>query len=48
MLFVYNYDTNAFMAQGTNRVEVEKQLQEKFPNRKFAADTDQIALLGAD
>ena len=48
MLYVYDYTTNAFMAQGTNRFEVEKQLQEKFPNRKFAADTEQIALLGAD
>jgi ribonuclease HIII len=48
MLFVYNYDTNAFMAQGTNRVEIEKQLQEKFPNKKFAAETSQIALFGAD
>jgi len=48
MLFVYDFTTNVFMAQGKARYEIEKQLQDKFPGKRFAAEPTDIALLGAD
>jgi cytochrome c-type biogenesis protein CcmH/NrfF len=36
MLFVYDKDTNQFMAQGTSKEDVEKVLVERFPGKRFA------------
>jgi hypothetical protein len=48
MLFVYDFTTHAFMAQGKNRDEVEKQLEIKFPGKRFAAEPSDLLLLGAN
>jgi len=48
MLYVYDNTTHVFMAQGKDRYEIEKQLQDKFPGKRFAAEPNEIALLGAD
>jgi len=48
MLYVYDNNTNAFMAQGKDRSEIEKQLEIKFPGKRFAAEPTDILLLGAD
>jgi Na+-transporting methylmalonyl-CoA/oxaloacetate decarboxylase gamma subunit len=36
MLFVYDKDTEQFMAQGSTREAVEKVLVERFPGKRFA------------
>jgi hypothetical protein len=36
MLFVYDKDTEQFMAQGSTREDVEKVLVERFPGKRFA------------
>ena len=48
MLYVYDNTTHVFMAQGKDRYEIEKQLQDKFPGKRFAAEPTDITLLGAD
>jgi hypothetical protein len=45
MLFAYDYDTKQFMAQGRSQRELEKQLQEKFPDKMFAAEPEDIYLM---
>ena len=45
MLYVYEYDSNTFMAQGKTKQELETQLQEKFPGKMFAATTDDIKIM---
>ena len=46
VLFVYNKDNNSFMAQGKNREEVEKALNARYPNKRFACDHDTLVKLG--
>lgn len=46
ILYVYNRDTMAFMAQGKNRDEVEAVLKERFPGQKFACAEKTLAELG--
>lgn len=48
MLYVYDNTTHNFMAQGKDRFDLEKQLQDKFPGKRFAAEPTDILLLGAD
>jgi hypothetical protein len=36
MLFVYDKETQQFMAQGTSKEDVEKVLVERFPGKRFA------------
>lgn len=36
VLYVYDKDTNQFMAQGTNQVDLEKALVKRFPGKRFA------------
>ena len=48
MLYVYDNTTHVFMAQGKDRYEIEKQLQDKFPGKRFAAEPTDILLLGAE
>lgn len=46
ILYVYNRDTMAFMAQGKNRDEVEAVLKERFPGQKFACAEKTLVELG--
>ena len=46
VLFVYNKENNSFMAQGKNREEVEKALNDRYPNKRFACDHDTLVKLG--
>ena len=45
MLFAYDYETKKFLAQGRSQQELEKQLQEKFPDKMFAAEPEDIYLM---
>jgi len=36
MLYVYDKDTNQFMAQGSTKEDVEKVLVQRFPGKRFA------------
>ena len=42
MLYVYDLETNQFMAQGKNEQELTNQLREKFPGKGFAASNEDI------
>jgi hypothetical protein len=46
MIFVYDLQTKQFMAQGRTGKEVEDELMAKFPNKKFAASTEDIIRSG--
>lgn len=43
--FVYKKETNEFMGQGTTRKELEQNLAKRFPEKKFAADKDNLRIL---
>ena len=44
--YIYNKENNDFMGQGSTREEVEKVLAERFPNKKFMADTANLKEMG--
>jgi len=44
--YIYNKETNDFMGQGLSREEVEKVLAERFPNKRFIADTSNLKEVG--
>jgi len=44
--YIYNKENNDFMGQGSTREEVEKVLAERFPNKKFMADTSNLKEMG--
>lgn len=44
--YVYNKETNTFMAQGSTRDELENILHDKFPGKKFACDEKTLTELG--
>lgn len=44
--FVYNMEDNSFMAQGTTRMELEKNLLIRFPGKKFAAKEENLIAMG--
>ena len=44
--YIYNKENNDFMGQGLTREEVEKVLAERFPNKKFMADTANLKEVG--
>jgi hypothetical protein len=46
VLYIYNKETNTFMAQGKTKQEVEKILGDKFPNKKFLADAKNLKEMG--
>ena len=48
VLYVYDSETDAFLAQGKDRQELENILRKKFPGKHFAAPSNEYALLGAD
>lgn len=46
--FVYSIPDNTFMAQGTNRKEVEENLDKRYPGKRFAATPDNLKEVGFD
>ena len=46
--FVYSIPDNTFMAQGTTREEVEKNLDKRYPGKRFAATPDNLREVGFD
>lgn len=46
--FVYSIPDNKFMAQGTNRKEVEENLDKRYPGKRFAATPDNLKEVGFD
>jgi hypothetical protein len=44
-LFVYNKNTKEFMGQGQTRHELEKNLAKRYPEKRFAADTENLRIL---
>ena len=42
MFYVYNIETNEFMAQGKTRTLVEQNLKERFPDTVFAATDENL------
>lgn len=44
--FVYSLSDSTFMAQGSTRQEVEKQLEQQFPGKKFIATHQNLIDVG--
>lgn len=42
VFFVYDKENNDFMAQGNNRKELEDALAKRFPEKRFAASTENL------
>jgi hypothetical protein len=42
MLYIYNMETNEFMAQGKTRQQLEQNLKDRFPDTKFAATAENL------
>ena len=45
VFYVYNKDTNEFMGQGNTKRELEQNLAKRFPEKKFAADKQNLRIL---
>jgi hypothetical protein len=45
-LYVFDSNTDAFMGQATNRMDLEKVLGEKFPGKRFFATSDNLKEVG--
>lgn len=45
VLFVYNKEDHNFMAQGSTAMELEKNLSERFPGKRFACSEEHMKLL---
>ena len=46
MFFVYSDEDHTFMAQGTTRKELEDNLAKRFPEKKFAAQPQNLLEVG--
>ena len=44
--YVYDSEKNQFMGQGSSRKELEKDLADKFPGKRFLADADNLKEVG--
>lgn len=44
--YIYNANTNEFLAQGDNHDDITKILNDRFPNTFFTADRDEIRKMG--
>lgn len=44
--FVYSMETDSFMAQGSSRTELEKNLSTRYPGKKFAATQENLKEVG--
>ena len=42
MIYIYNMETNEFMAQGETRNVVERNLKKRFPDTVFAATDENL------
>ena len=42
VFYIYNMETNEFMAQGDSRIIVERNLRERFPGTVFAATNENL------
>jgi len=42
MFYLYNKETDVFLAQGTNRKEIQTYLEKTYPNTSFQADMDNV------
>lgn len=42
MLYLYNKETNEFLGQGKNFVDLEKNVREKFPNKLFNVPQEEL------
>lgn len=47
VFYVYGRDNNEFMAQGSNRQELEDALKERYPGKRFACDEKTLLELGS-
>lgn len=45
IFYVYNKDTEEFMGQGSTQKELERNLAKRFPDKKFAADKENLKVL---
>ena len=46
VIYVYDKSNSQFMAQGTNRKELEDVLSQRFPGKKFAATPEELEKAG--
>ena len=46
MFFVYDVNDKKFMAQGETRKQLERNLEERFPGKKFAASHENLKEMG--
>lgn len=46
VVYVYNEDTNEFMAQGVNHESISDILKVRFPGKRFAAKPDNLKEVG--
>lgn len=46
VFYVYNKENNDFMGQGTTKQELEDVLSQRFPDKKFVADTNNLKDMG--
>lgn len=46
MFYVYDYDANSFMAQGTSKTDLEEKLRVRYPGKTFAADNKNLQEVG--
>lgn len=46
--FVYNMKDNSFMAQGNNIEELEEELSQKYPGKRFAASPENLKEMGIE
>jgi hypothetical protein len=46
MFFVYNRDTNEFLAQGKTTEEIQQVLEERFPNLTFFSSVENMKQVG--
>lgn len=44
--YVYGLEDNEFMAQGSNRKELEENLRKRYPGKTFAAEEDNLKEVG--
>jgi predicted small metal-binding protein len=46
VFYVYDLNTNEFMAQGSSREELEAALHSRYPDKKFACNQDILEKMG--
>jgi hypothetical protein len=46
VMYVYHNDTNEFMAQGNTKEDLEKNLESRFPGKRFACEKEDMQKAG--